>query len=362
MTEQMDSIEAIVPSFVMQARKTASPLSVSLLALPETTPTVLYSLYEVFLSVGIAWRELTGEASEARRMEPRIVARTRDPFTSVIGLPVSPQTSLDQVTKSDLIVITDITLPPGQTPYGRWSEEANWIREQFRKGAVITSVCSGSLFLAEAGLLDGKSATTHWSASALFKQSYPNVKLTAERILCPAGPEHRIITSGGASSWEDLALYLVARYCGEAEALRIAKIFVMGDRSEGQLAHATMIQPTRHEDWVVADCQAWIAENYVLPHPVRRMVERSGLPQRTFKRRFRTATGYSPLDYVQSLRIEEAKQILETSNLATDDVAHSVGYEDPAYFRCLFKRRTGTTPARYRKRFQGLVRSIGKNI
>jgi AraC-like DNA-binding protein len=204
---------------------------------------------------------------------------------------------------------------------------------------------------AESGILDGCEATTHWSAAGLLKTYYPAVRVRPERILCPAGPEHRIITCGGVSSWEDLALHLVARFCGAAEAVRIAKLFVIGDRSDGQLPFSAM--GTRsHEDAVIGQCQQWIAEHYGGPHPVARMVARSGLPERTFKRRFKIATGYAPVDYVQALRMEEAKQILETSDAPTDAVAHMVGYEDPAFFRRLFKRLTGITPARYRQRFR----------
>ncbi|MGM0562122.1 MAG: GlxA family transcriptional regulator [Pseudomonadota bacterium] len=357
----MDRNRAFVPLFSMHARKNLPPLTVSLLALPETTPTILYSLYEVFLSVGVTWSELTGERSDVRRMAPRIVAATKNPFISAIGLPVTPQATLDEVDVSDLVVVTDLVIPPGQSPRGRWSLETAWVRDQFTNGAMVTSVCTGSLFLAEAGLLDGQAATTHWSAAETFRASYPEVELAAERTLCPAGTEHRLVTSGGAAAWEDLALYLIARFCGEAEALHIAKIFVLGDRSEGQLAHAAMTRPRKHSDAVIADCQTWIAQNYAESHPVSHMIERSGLAQRTFKRRFQAATGYTPVDYVQALRIEEAKQLLETGDLSTEEVAHAIGYEDPVYFRRLFKRRTCTTPARYRKRFQRLVRGDSPN-
>ncbi len=253
-----------------------------------------------------------------------------------------------------MIIVTDLTLPLGGDPRGRWKAEAAWVRERFEQGATICSVCTGSVFLAEAGLLDGMEATTHWSAIDIMRRHYPLVTLRPERILSPAGPEHRIVTGGGASSWEDLALYLVARFCGPAEAVRIAKVFVLGDRSEGQLPFSAMGKARRHEDAVVAECQIWIADHYTASNPVSRLVERSGLPPRTFKRRFKAATGYSPVDYVQALRIEEAKQILETTSEPTDSIAHAVGYDDPAFFRRLFKRRTGVTPARYRRRFQSV--------
>ncbi len=153
-----------------------------------------------------------------------------------------------------------------------------------------------------------------------------------------------------------MALHLIARFSGEAEAIRIAKLFLLGDRRDGQLPFSALGRRRGHDDAVVGDCQAWIAEHYAGPNPVARMVSRAGLPERTFKRRFKAATGYAPVAYVQALRIEEAKQILETTAEPTDAVANAVGYEDPGFFRRLFKRRTGLTPARYRQRFRGIAR------
>ena len=171
----------------------------------------------------------------------------------------------------------------------------------------------------------------------------------------PSGREHRIVTSGGSASWSELALYLVARFCGEAEARRIAKIFLFGDLSDGQLPFAAMARPKQHDDAIIANCQVWIADNYAIANPVSRMAEHSGLATRTFKRRFVKSTGYAPLDYVQSLRIEEAKHMLETTDDAIDDIAGCVGYQDPNSFRRLFKRLSGITPNQYRTRFQLIV-------
>jgi transcriptional regulator GlxA family with amidase domain len=332
-----------------------NPVVVSLLAVPESTPATLYGLYEVFSSVGTTWSELTGEPVACRRMAAQIVAPARETFSCAIGLPITPQASLDETPRTDIAIVTDLTLGGLDDPRGRWPAAADWLRRQYEGGATVCSVCTGTILLADAGLLDGLEATTHWSASDIFRRHYPEIRLRPERILMPDGFEHRIVTGGGASSWEDLALYLIGRFCGEAEAVRAAKIFVFGDRSEGQAAYAAMGQARRHDDAVIAECQSWIADHYVAGSPVARMVERSGLPERTFKRRFRAATGYSPVEYVQALRIEEAKQILETTGDPTDAVAHQVGYDDPAFFRSLFKRKTGVTPARYRQRFQSVA-------
>ncbi len=322
------------------------------MALPESTPGTLYSLFEVFAAVGVAWCRLTGEETPARRMEVRIIARDRSSFRSAAGPPIAADTGLADAPAADAVVVTDLELTGD--PRGRWGAEAEWLRGQFARGAMACSVCTGSLFLAESGILDGHEATTHWSATGIFRDCYPGVRLRPERILCPAGPEHRIVTSGGAASWEDLALSLIGRFCGEAETVRISKIFLLGDHSDGQLPFSAMGRPRRHEDPVIAECQAWIADHYDADCPVACMVQRSGLSERTFKRRFKQATGYAPIDYIQSLRIEEAKQMLETSVAPTDAVARVVGYDDPTFFRRLFKRRTGVTPARYRRRIMAV--------
>lgn len=335
----------------MRATCSSDPVSVCLLALPETTPTSLHGLFEVFSSVGVAWSQLTGEPVRARPMSASIVARRKRPFVSPVGVPIAPTAALADVHAPDVVVVTDLALSMELDPRGRWAPEADWVRRQFDRGAVVCSVCTGSILLAEAGLLDSREATTHWVAADAFRRFYPSVRLRPERILCPAGPEHRVITTGGTSSWEDLALYLVARFSSEAEAVRIAKLFLLGDRSEGQLPFAALVQRRRHDDGAVAASQRWIAEHYTADNPVQRMALASGLPERTFKRRFKAATGYTAVAYVQALRIEKAKHLLETTKDPTDAVAHAVGYEDPAFFRRLFARQTGTTPARYRQRF-----------
>src|SRR5690606_23471671 len=159
-------------------------------------------------------------------------------------------------------IVTDLDLSPDADPAGRWPRETAWLRRAFDRGAVVCSVCTGAVLLAEADLLDGVEATTHWGAVTIFGERYPRVHLRPERILCPAGPDDRSVTSGGSASWADLVLYLIARFCGAAEAMLIAKIFVLGDHSDGQLPFAMMARPRRHDDAIVAECQAWIAAQY----------------------------------------------------------------------------------------------------
>jgi transcriptional regulator GlxA family with amidase domain len=213
---------------------------VSLVALPESTPAILYGLYEVFASVGVTWAELTGDGIAEPAFDVKLVSPDGQPFTCVFGMPITPHCAIDEVERTDIIVIADLAVPLSTDPRGRWPTMAEWIRQQHEAGAFVCSVCTGSILMAETGLLDGLEATTHWYAAEIFERYYPKVQLKLERILVPAGPGHRLITGGGASSWEDLALHLVARFCGQPEATWTAKLFLFGDRSEGQLPHAAM--------------------------------------------------------------------------------------------------------------------------
>jgi len=326
--------------------------------MPETSASVLYGLYEVFSSVGTLWPQLTGEQVQCRTVSTNIVAASKDMFLTAQGVPVLATHTFDQKHRTNVVIVPEVEIMPDQDPRGRWPVASKWVAQQYEAGAVVCSACNGALLLADEGLLDGFEATTHWSVSGIFARYYPDVTLRPERVLMPAGIGHRIVTAGGAASWTDLALYLVARFGGEDEARRIAKIFLFGDRACGQMPFASRVRPRQHDDAVISDIQVWISGHYSSPTPVANMTERSGLTQRTFKRRFKAATGYTPLDYVQTLRIEEAKQMLESSSVSVDDIACEVGYEDATSFRRLFKRSTGLRPHEYRQKFKSVVQGI----
>lgn len=336
----------------MPAPSTSRTVSISLVAVREVSAAIVYGLHEVFTCVGTVWETLTGEQTNTRLITPRIVGRTTEPIRTTFNAVLVPDHTLSEEHRSDVVIVGDLNFDDNGGPVGRWKDEVAWIRDQYERGAIVCSVCTGSMMLAEAGLLDNREATSHWSAVGTFKKCYPQVLLRPERVLVPSGLEHRVVTSGGATSWTELALYLVARFCGDEEARRITKIFLFGDRSDGQLPFAAMVRPKQHEDAVIAQCQVWIADQYAQPNPVAAMAKRSGLAERTFKRRFKTATGYAPLEYIQTLRIEESKQALETTDDPVDDIAAAVGYDDPNSFRRLFKRTTGISPSRYRQRFK----------
>ena len=328
--------------------------SVCLLALPESSGVVLYGLYEVLALFSSAWAQVTGDKDCAARFDVKIVSADGKAFGCVGGIPVTPHATLADITHADIVIVTDLAVDQAVDHTERWRAVTPWLRQMYAAESLVCSVCSGSILLAASGLLDNRQATTHWAFIDYFRRFHPAVDLQPNRILVTAGQQDRIVSAGGMASWEDLALFLIARFHGQANAIKAAKLFLFGDRSEGQMLFSAMQKPKRHEDAVIDRSQQWIAHHYDNAHPVQRMVEHSGLTARTFKRRYKNATGFTPIDYVQALRVEEAKQILESTAMAIDAIAREVGYEDPTSFRRMFKRLVGVTPGRYRQRFRAI--------
>ena len=147
-----------------------------------------------------------------------------------------------------------------------------------------------------------------------------------------SGEGQRLVMAGGGTSWQDLALYLIARFVGVDAAMQVARINLIDWHAIGQQPFARLARSRQVDDAVIARCQTWIAEHYDEPSPVTAMVRLSGLPERSFKRRFQQATGMSPLEYVHTLRLEEAKQMLETNDDPIEAIANEVGYEDAGFF------------------------------
>lgn len=326
------------------------PLETIVVGLPEASATGMAIMIDVLSSVGRSWEMLHGLESRPPAFCARLLSLDGEPFQSTNGLMMVPHGRLGDCMSPDIVIIPEVRIGPSRTYPESFFRIADWIRTMHANGALIASVCSGSLIVAESGLLDGEDAATHWAVAAGMAERYPRVRVRKERILVPAGQGHRVVTAGGASSWHDLLLYLIGRFCGWEEARRIARVFLLQWHAEGQLPFASLTIGRQHQDQVVAASQIWAADNYRNANPVSEMVARSGLTERSFLRRFRSATGQSPLEYVQTLRIEEAKQMLETSTLSLDDIAAEIGYIEPASFRRLFRKMVGMTPSDYRRR------------
>lgn len=253
--------------------------------------------------------------------------------------------------QADVVYIAPLAIPPASPPELA-PEVRDWIRAQYEGGALVCAACTGTLALAASGLLDGQPATTHWAYAEAFRRTWPTVELRPGRTLIAGGHDKRLVTAGAHASWHDLMLYLIHRYGGAAAARRVAKVFLLDWHELDQNAYACFRGNFRHEDQPILDAQQWLGENLAHPDAVKALVARSSISPRSFQRRFRRATGHTPIRYIQNLRVEEAKHLLENTDDSVEAIGHRVGYEDTAYFRRLFRRVTGVTPAGYRKAFR----------
>lgn len=330
---------------------TRDPLRIDVLAAESCRGAILYGLYDLLNSVGSAWSYLTEGTPSAPLTRVRIVARTNQPFRCINGVPVMPDVSLEDADDAEIVCLPNFRIGEFSLPSDVLQPEVEWVTRRHASGSRIASACSGSALLADAGLLDGEEATAHWSMREIFRKRYPKVSFCPDRTLTFAGEGDSIIMAGGMASWQDLALYLIARFIGPEHAAKSARFYCVEPRPDGQRHYAAPMRRLQSEDAIIQECQTWIAEAYKEQDAVGRMISRSGLPRRTFDRRFRAATGYSPKDYLQSLRVEEAKQLLEMDECKIDAVAEAVGYSDSRAFRRLFRKMTGLTPAEYRRRF-----------
>jgi transcriptional regulator GlxA family with amidase domain len=325
--------------------------SVSIVAFRECDPSIIYGIYDTLWTAGSLWRSNSNEPVSEVLFTPRIIAADPGPLRLITGVSIVPQYSVDEVEDTDIVIVPNIVVDTPEMLRDLDRRLLDWIRRMHERGALVCATCGGSLALAEAGMLDGYATTTHWLFVPLFRTEYPEVTLYEDRILVQSGPSHSIVCGGGASSWQDLTLFLIAKRAGTAEAIRISKLFLYQWHRDGQLPYASMAANVGHGDGVVEKCQEFAAMNYHLPDVSAGMLKLSGLPKRSFDRRFRKATGYAPLEYVQWLRIEEAKQMLESDDRPIEEIAEEVGYADLASFRRLFRKLSGLTPGEYRRRF-----------
>ena len=335
-----------------------SRINVAILAVPEVTASALFGMFDLFSSPGRDWSFIvTGEAGE-QRMRPYVVARSTDGFPAANGIQVTPDYDFNGCPQPDIVCIPDFFVNPGESVAGMYEPEARWLKRSHEAGAMLASACSGAVLLGEAGLLVNCDATIHWGYVATLTNNYPGVRVRMDRSLVLSGEAQRIVMAGGGSSWQDLALYLIARFVGLKEAMEVAKVYMLQWHDLGQQPFASLMSFRQTTDAAINKCQEWLAMNYKIHSPVAAMATLSGLPERSFIRRFTKAAGMTPLSYVHALRLEEAKQMLETTDLSIEAIAAEAGYEDTSFFGRLFRRQTGLTPAHYRLRFGSLRRAL----
>ena len=325
--------------------KSASAIHISLVLIPEATASTLMSVYDVFnLYPGIV-----------RAENPFLVTMVSDtlaPVATASSIRFSAQATYAEVSTTDIIIVPALILPEAGWQTGKYPQLVEWLKTQYRRGAILCSTCSGIFPLMETGLLDNVPVTCHWAYAQALRQYFPEANICIEKTLVITGDDNRLIMSGASASWHDLVLYLINHFAGPAAASAVAKFCLLNWHPEGQAPYARFHEDIQHGDAAIIKAQAWIQQHWVKPNPIDEMVFASGLAERSFKRRFKNATGLSAMDYIQRIRIEHAKQLLENSVTPVDEIAARIGYEDAAFFRKLFKRITTITPSAYRMKFR----------
>ena len=226
--------------------------------------------------------------------------------------------------------------------------------------ADIASNCSGAFFLAKAGLLDGKIATTHWGYANKFKADFPLVDLQENQFVTQSKNQSKeqsgnIFCAAGGSAFYDLGLLLIERYCGREISTQVAKTQIIDSKRGNQNSYTNVTLHKPHADQLVQQVQEFIEENFRQAIQVNQLADMVNITPRTLNRRFQAAVTMRPIEYIQAVRIEQAKRLLESGDVTIKSLAEQVGYDDISSFTRLFKRATELTPKEYQDKFSRLA-------
>jgi len=277
-------------------------------------------------------------------LQIRTASPTGEAVVTRSGLRWMPEGPLAQLDTSDIIYLPGLWRNPRPALRAN-SYLLNWLREQHQNGALICAVGTGCCFLAEAGLLNGKAATTHWHYFDQFQKDYPAVDLKRQYFITQAS---NLYCAASVNSLADLTVHFIQRLMGKAIASHVERHFSHEIRRSYESSSYLEKDHSYHPDEEVIQIQIWLQDNFHRNISFAQIAERFGMSVRTLNRRFKTAVGQSPLMYLQEIRINTARDLLKTSNLSISEIADKVGYQDSGYFTTLFKKQLSTTPNAYR--------------
>ncbi|NUR07227.1 MAG: helix-turn-helix domain-containing protein [Nocardioidaceae bacterium] len=314
----------------------------------ETSSITMTGLFDVIGKADRAYGALRGRPGRDTTFDVRLASLDGQPVRHGERVTVNVDLAADEVHDVDLVVVPglDDDLEPSLALNEGW---APWLARWHRAGAVVASSCSGAFLVAEAGLLDGRSATTHWLYGEALQRRHPAVRVTTERLLIDHGD---VITSGGATTFLDLALYLVERFAGRERANAAARILLIDGARTSQLPYVSLGGVLHeHDDEAVRRAQHLIDRDLGGDLRVDALARAVGLSSRTLARRFVDSVGQTPQAYIQARRVDTARRLLETSDTPVDNIRRRVGYADATAFRRAFRHHAGLSPTDYRRRF-----------
>jgi transcriptional regulator GlxA family with amidase domain len=320
------------------------PRNIVILALNDSVATNITGPMDVFSMTGVLYERLQGKPP-VHHFNVQIATSDGNPVRCFNNLLITPHCPMDAC-RPDLIVIPGI-LNLEET-LSRGKAVMDWLKESYAAGSQIMAICSGSLFLAATGLLNGRVATTHWAMENHFRQLFPLVKLTPEELLTD---DAGLICTGAYDSYLDASIYMINKFVGPTVALECSKIFLRSPERQSQAPYAVFQGFREHGDLQILQIQERLEKHFAQSFDFIELAKEYGMSRRTLERHFKKATGITPLSYLQRIRVENAKQLLESGNASFDEISYKVGYMDNSFFRKVFIKCTSLRPREYRNMF-----------
>lgn len=321
-------------------------MRISFIALERALASSITIPLEMFYAARSISQVTGGTNSE---LELQVVGIEPGPVQMAGGLVITPSTNIACLQQSDLIFVPGLWGSPVKT-LRKSAALLDWLNRQHRQGSTLCSLVTGSYFLAEAGLLDGRDATTHWYYFDDFAARYPQVRLNRKRFITL---DNNLYCTGSVNAARDVTLHLVEEIFSSSIASSITRHFT----HEIQRSYESMLlsqqQQDTHHDELIIKIQEWLQNHHQESVRIETLAREFKISTRSLNRRFKAAARMTPLQYLQQLRIEQAKELLKQSNLAIAEIAYAAGYQDTSHFGSLFRKHTGITPMEYRS----LVRS-----
>ena len=260
---------------------------------------------------------------------------------------VKPHTSISSITKTDLIIIPSLNHNYNLALKGN-EELIEWLVNQYKNGAEIATICTGAFMLAASGLLNGKNCSTHWSVTENFRMMFPEVNLRTDKLITD---EKGIYTNGGAYSFLNLMIYLIEKYYDRQTAIYCAKVFQIEINRSTQSQFSIFSGQKQHHDDEILKAQEYIEKNLNEKITIDDLSSMFNIGRRNFDRRFIKATGNTPIEYSQRVKMEFAKKAFETNRKTINEVMYEVGYSDVKAFREVFRKITGMSPLEYKGKY-----------
>lgn len=305
-------------------------------------------------SVSLPLEQLRAAEALAKSNSPRarsnnslivnLVTVDGKPVNTHTGIILTPDSTIEEVQKSDIIYLPALWRNP-RPIVRKNSTLLPWLQQHFESGSLIAGVGTGCYLMAEAGLLNGKPATTHWHYFDQFQKQYPEIDLKRQHFITQAG---NLYCTASVNSLADLTIHFIQRYFSRTIASHVERHFFHEIRRAYESSASYQGVINAHPDEDIMQMQIWLQDNHAKEVNLAELSNQFGMSTRTFNRRFKSATDSTPLQYLQKIRMETAKDLVKTTNLTINEVMFKVGYHDVAHFNTLFKKHHGTTAGQYR--------------